>query len=140
MANAQQSKNKTHQASEYFRGVQHNQDKKKLTHWMIRKNIYFGNNLLPGTVTVIAQDQFLIISTTQYFKSFYWKKTILQTVQTKDSELTLPIELKSALVKALSNGEYLYMLVDGGLTSKYKTYTHYKIAGRCTRRMERMKC
>ena len=38
---------------------------------MIRKNIYFGNNLLPGTVTVIAQDQFLIISTTQYFKSFY---------------------------------------------------------------------
>ena len=28
MANAQQNKNKIHQVSEYFRGVQHNQDKK----------------------------------------------------------------------------------------------------------------
>ena len=111
---------------------------------MIRKNIYFGNNLLPGIVTVIALDQFLIISTTQYFKNFYWKKYFADSSDNRintdlcdsfgysnevvkpirhDSKLTLSIELKSALVKELSNGEYLYMLVDGGLTSKYKTYT-----------------
>ena len=47
-----------------------------------------------------------------------------------DSKLTLQIELKTALTKKVrlrfwenTNGEYLYILVDGGLTLKYKTYT-----------------
>ena len=46
-----------------------------------------------------------------------------------DSKLTLTIELKSALTKKMmlkvwryTNNEYLYMLVDGGLTLKYKAY------------------
>ena len=45
-----------------------------------------------------------------------------------DSKLTLTIELKSLLVKKMSlrvwgytNGEYLYMLIDGHLTLKYTT-------------------
>ena len=52
---------------------------------MIRKNIYFGNNLLPRTVTVIAQDQFLIIINNSIFQELLLKKTILQTVQPKES-------------------------------------------------------
>ena len=46
-----------------------------------------------------------------------------------DSKLFATIELKAALAKAMklrawgyANGEYLYMLVDGGLTLKYKLY------------------
>ena len=47
-----------------------------------------------------------------------------------DSNLTVTIELKNAIMHKMRlwvwgyiNGEYLYMLVDGGLTLKYKTYT-----------------
>ena len=47
-----------------------------------------------------------------------------------DSKLTATIKLKSALTHKMrlrvcgySNGEYLYMVVEGGLTLKYKNYT-----------------
>ena len=47
-----------------------------------------------------------------------------------DSKLTVMTELKNALTHKMrlwvwryTNAEYLYMLVDGGLTLKYKTYT-----------------
>ena len=47
-----------------------------------------------------------------------------------DSKLNATIELRNALakkrrlrVRGYTNGEYLYMLTDGSLTLKYKTYT-----------------
>ena len=47
-----------------------------------------------------------------------------------DSKLNVTIELRNPLVKetrlrvwGYTNGEYLYMLIDGSLTLKYKTYT-----------------
>ena len=47
-----------------------------------------------------------------------------------NSKLTVTIELKNALTHKMSlsvwgytNGEYLYVLVDAGLTLKYNTYT-----------------
>ena len=47
-----------------------------------------------------------------------------------NSKLTITIELKNALTHKMrlqvyryTNGEYLYLLVDGGLTLKFKTYT-----------------
>ena len=47
-----------------------------------------------------------------------------------DSKLNVTIELRNPLAKKMrlrvwgyTNGEYLYMLTDGSLTLKYKTYT-----------------
>ena len=116
-------------------------------------HIHFGNNFLPSIVTVIAQHQFLITSTAQYFNNFHWTNiTFLDSSDERiyigfhdslgytnevkkpsrnDSKLTLIIELKSALAKKIrlivwgyTNAEYMKnMLVDGGLTLKYKIYT-----------------
>ena len=115
-------------------------------------HIHFGKNFLPSIVTVVAQHQFLITSTAQYFKNFHWTNIIfldssneriyigfhdglgyrneVKKPSRNDSKLTLIIELKSALAKKIrlriwgyTNAEYLHMLVDGGLTLKYKIYT-----------------
>ena len=94
--------------------------------------------------------QFPITSITLYFKSFCSNRTILTINSTKkvyidlrdslgytneklvrnDSKFTVTIELKTVLMykmrlsdRGYTNGEYLYMLDDGGLTLKYKTYT-----------------
>ena len=47
-----------------------------------------------------------------------------------DSKMTINIELKNSLSKKMrlmvsgyTNGKYLYLLLDGGLTLKYKIYT-----------------
>ena len=47
-----------------------------------------------------------------------------------DSKMTINIELKNSLAKKMrlmvsgyTNGKYLYLLLDGGLTLKYKIYT-----------------
>ena len=47
-----------------------------------------------------------------------------------DSKLNVTIELRNPLTKKMrlrvweyTNGEYLYMLTEGSLTLKYKTYT-----------------
>ena len=65
---------------------------------------------------------------------FDFRDTLIYTNEIKkpssnDSKLTLTIELKSALLKKIrlgvwgyTNGEYRYMLVDGSLTLKFKTY------------------
>ena len=47
-----------------------------------------------------------------------------------NSKMTINIEMKHLSLKKMrlrvwecTNGKYLYMLLDGGLTLKYKTYT-----------------
>ena len=115
-------------------------------------HIHFGNNFLTSIVTVIAQHQFLITSTAQYFKNFHWTNiTFLDSSDeriyigfhdslgcTNEVKKTKPKRLRTNTnnrikistckkirlrVWGYTNAEYLHMLVDGGLTLKYKIYT-----------------
>ena len=119
-------------------------------HRMILKNTCCGNNMLRGIAMDIALLQFLITSRNLSFNSFCSNWTILAInlmkkyiltcetaldIQTKlknqaDWRLKVTIELKNALTHKMrlpvwgyTNGEHLYMLVNGGLMLKYKTYT-----------------
>ena len=106
--------------------------------------------MLPGIVMVIPPSQLPTTSTISCFRSSCLSRTILAlnlmkksilrdslgyTDETEkpsknDSKLNVTIELRNLLAKKMSprvwgstNSEYLYMLTDGGLTLKYKTYT-----------------
>ena len=99
--------------------------------------------MLCGIAMDIGLLQIPITSITLSFKSFCSNRTIL-AIDLRDnlgctneiekpsrsgSKLTVTVELKSTLMNKMrfrvwgyKNGEYLYMLVDGGLTLKYRTY------------------
>ena len=52
----------------------------------------------------------------------------LEKPSRNDSKITISIETKAALAKKMrlrdyTNGEYIYLLHDGSLSLKYKTYT-----------------
>ena len=54
----------------------------------------------------------------------------IEKLSRNDSKMTINVKMKNPLSKMMrlrvwenTNGEYLYMLLDGGLTLKNKTYT-----------------
>ena len=111
-------------------------------------NICFGNNVLRGIVTATRLLQFPTTSVTPYFarkglfriqigrknlhsfaRSMGYTDAIEKPFR-NDSKLTVTIEAKSPLAKEMrsrvwgyTNGQYRYMLREGELMLKYKTYT-----------------
>ena len=114
------------------------------------KSIFCTKNMLCGSVTGTLPLRFPIISITLFFKNCCSKRTILVTKRkgiywpkgqsrlyrgnrkTKQKRFKVKCNnwANSTTYKKIklriwgyTNGEYLYMLPDGRLTLKYKTYT-----------------